>query len=384
MSDSEAQKTFNELLEAIASNQTTIQEIGDPINLNEMQPMKDSEAAQEIEEVLNNDSIKEKSVDDVDECVKDNVEMCTIQHRGKKRGMIVQDIDTSTNDKAEKIRRKTKTTTRQDKETTRDKSEDVKKSVQGKTKKSTQDKGLNDNLLRQELAVVHHQKSEQNIKDLELESLQENENDNYIEIQVPFKLPQTKELGETKNEVQKPIDKYQQLIAIQTPVQEHREKETSIEIKQPIEKDESPTEDKQAIQLEHDLQTTQDTLIPFDDKHKEEFDTSIEETEEAIQETTQTLKDITETIEETTESVEESAQLIKENVEPIKENVEPIEETTQVKAISLEYTKDTNLKDIPRSVFEKFYTAQTSYIGNKGKGKFLYQLIYVLMLGTGF
>lgn len=350
VSDAGAQKTLNELLEAIASNQTTVQEIEDPIHLEEIQPMKEIiKAAQEIQEVLSNDANKDKSVDDVDESVKDNDKKRTRQDKGPKLGTTVQDIDTSTNKKS---RRKKKATTGQDKEIKHaESSEDI-------TKKSTQDKYLNENFTLhnklQELAPEHQKKPTQDIKALEIENLQENEYDNYIEIEVPFEIPQTNELSET----QRPIDKCQQLNAIQAPVLDigHRAAEKSNEIEQTIEKMEIPNEDKQDIQLEQDLQTIQETLIPFEDKPKEDFANSIEKTKENIQDTTQLIKETT----------------------------VPIEETTQVEVKNEEYTKDTNMKDIPGSVFEKFCTAHVSYIGNKEKGEFPNRPRYFLMLGTGF
>lgn len=359
VSDSEAQNTLSELLEAIASNQTTIQEIEDPISLNEIQPMKEIiKAAQEIQEVLNNDLNQEAAVDEVDESVKGNGQKCTRQQRQVKRPkrLTVQDIDTSTNDNAKKSRRKKKATTEKDNETKYDKSShQVKKSTKDSTKKPTQDKGLNENMTLhnklQELDVEHQLKSTQDIKGVEIENLQENQYDNYIEIDVPFKIPQTKELCKTNNEFQEPIDKCEELSVTQTPNQEigYREIETSKEIEELIEKMEI-AEDKKAMELIQDFQTIQETLIPFEDKQGVEC--SIDETKETIEETTQSIEETIQPVEETTLSKAETTRSDEDEVKNFK------------------YTKDTNLKDIPGSVFARFYTEHVSYIGNKRKGEY--------------
>lgn len=350
-------------------------------------------AAQEIEEVLNNDSKDVKVVDDADESLKGNVKKYTIQHKRSKCRMIVQDIETITNVNAKKSRLNKKATTNQDKEIKYAKSlEDVNESVKDCTQMSTEDKELNENLPLhnelQELAAEHEQKSVQDIKDLEIEDLQEHQYDNNIEIEVPLQIPQIKELFEAIDEFQGSIDKCQYLSATETSGQEIglREVEPATEI-EPIEKMENPIEDKQAIQLVQDAQTIEETFIPFEYKQKEEFKSPIEETKETIQETiqsidettqpiketTQSLEDATQTIEETTQSVEETTQPVEETTQPIEDTTQPSQETSQSiedEVKHFECTKATTMKDIPKSVFEKFYTAHTSYIGNKEKGEY--------------
>lgn len=374
MSETEAQQTLDELLEAMSSNQTTIQDINDPIILKEIEPMKKIiEAALKIEEILKKDPNNDKSVEDVDESVKKsvNVKLCT----GQKREMTVQDIDTSTNTNAKKSRRETKTTTGQDEDITHDKPT----SIKDKTKMTTKDKELNETSLHQELAVECQEKSTQDIIDIGIEKLQENQCDNYIEIEIS----QRKELSESKTETQNPIDTCLQLIAIQTPVPEtgHREVDTYNETELPIMRIGNPIEDTPATQLEQDLQTIQETLLP-EDKQKLEFDVSFkDETEQAEQET----KTINETLEGTTETVEKSTQPIEENTHGIEEDTQSIDDTTEDESKTSEYIKDTNFKDIPKSVFDKFCTSHVSYVNkNKEKGKFLYHLIHILILDTGF
>lgn len=371
VSDTEAQKTLSELLEVISSNQTTIQELDDPVSLREIQPMREIiEAAQEIQEVLNDDSNNHKAVDDVDKSVNDNVKKCTRQHKGQsKRGITVQYIDTSTKDNAKKFKRKKRATTDQDKEIKYDKSsEDANTSIKDSTKMSTQDKGLNQNLaLSNELQELEHeQKTAQDVKDLEIENLQENQYDNHIEIEVPFEIPQTK----------RSMDQCQQLTITRTPDLEigHREVEIVKEIEQPIEKKEIPIEeDKQAIKLVQDIQTMEETLIPFEDKQKEEFETCVEETKETIQETTQSFDEITQPIEVTTQPIEETTHPCDETTQTIEETTQSSNETSRSiedEFKNFEYSKVTTMNDIPRSVFEKFYTSHISYIGNKEKGEY--------------